>query len=145
MTSKRKQIIKKPISIFFSKKQIPKKHTNILFEEYSSYSIFNSKDKIFVDLTKISNLDILQKNFKLLLIGMAINSYCKSGKYFVDYFGCSKTDIRNFYLGWSLGGYTFEKYKSKKEKPSTAKISCKFEKDTCSTLKTKRQNGTKGN
>ena len=129
MTSKRKQIIKKPISIFFSKKQIPKKHTNILFEEYSSYSIFNSKDKIFVDLTKISNLDTLQKNYKLLLIGMAINNYCKSGKYFVDYFGCSKTDIRNFYLGWSLGSYTFEKYKSKKEKPSTAKISCKFEKE----------------
>ena len=69
-----------------------------------------------VNLSKISNLNSLQKNYKLLLIGQAIKKLCKTGVFFVDYYGCKKTDIKNFYLGWSLADYTFEKYKSKKKK-----------------------------
>ena len=113
MTSK--QIKKIPISVFFSDNQIPKIYKNIIFDEYSSYSISKSNERVLVNLSKISNLNSLQKNYKLLLIGQAIKKLCKTGSFFVDYYGCKKTDIKNFYLGWSLADYTFEKYKSKKK------------------------------
>ena len=88
MTSKRKQLIKIPISIFFfTQDQIPKHYQKIKFEEYSSYSIFISNKEILLNLSKISSLNNLQKNFKLLLIGEAVKNFCKSGNYYVDYFG----------------------------------------------------------
>ena len=116
MTSKRKQIKKIPISIFFSKNQISSNYKKINFNEYSSYSVFKSDRKVLINLSKISDLNTLQKNNKLLFIGLAISNYCKTGNFFVEYFGCKKTDIKNFYLGWTLAEYTFEKYKSIKKK-----------------------------
>ena len=127
MTSK--QIKKIPISVFFSDDQIPKIYKNFIFDEYSSYSISKSNERVLVNLSKISNLNSLQKNYKLLLIGHAINKLCKTGSFFVDYFGCKKTDIKNFYLGWSLADYNFEKYKSKKKNKSEVKILHEFEKE----------------
>ena len=67
MTSK--QIKKIPISVFFSYDQIPKNYKKIIFDEYSSYSIFKSSERVLVNLSKISNLNSLQKNYKLILIG----------------------------------------------------------------------------
>ena len=127
MTSK--QIKKIPISVFFSDDQIPKIYKNIIFDEYSSYSISKSNERVLVNLSKISNLNSLQKNYKLLLIGQAIKKLFKTGSFFVDYYGCKKTDIKNFYLGWSLADYTFEKYKSKKKNKSEVKILHEFEKE----------------
>ena len=127
MTSK--QIKKIPISVFFSDDQIPKIYKNIIFDEYSSYSISKSNERVLVNLSKISNLNSLQKNYKLLLIGQAIKKLCKTGSFFVDYYGCKKTEIKNFYLGWSLADYTFEKYKSKKKNKSEVKILHEFEKE----------------
>ena len=120
MTSK--QIKRTPISIFFSNDQIPKDYKKNTFEEYSSYSIYKSEEKILINLSKISHLNNLQKNYKLLLIGQAIKNFCKSGDFFIDYFGCKKTEIKNFFLGWSLASYHFEHYKSKKKKKSNANI-----------------------
>ena len=116
MTSKRKQITKTPISIFFSENQIPEKYKKIKFEEYHSYSIYKSDERVLVNISKLANINILQKNFKLLLIGQAIKNKCDSGDFFVDYFGCKKANIKNFLLGWSLSNYSFERYKSKKKK-----------------------------
>ena len=127
MTSKQSKKI--PISVFFSKDQIPKNYRKIIFDEYSSYSIFKSNDRVLVNLSKISNLNNLQKNYKLLLIGQAIKKICKTGNFIVDYFGCKKTDIKNFYLGWSLADYDFEKYKSKKKNKNKIKIFHKYEKE----------------
>ena len=127
MTSK--QIKKTPISVFFSNDQIPKNYRKIIFDEYSSYSIFKSSERVLINLSKISNLNILQKNHKLLLIGQAIKKLCNTGNFFVDFYGCKKTDIKNFYLGWSLADYTFEKYKSKKKNKSKVKIYNKYEKE----------------
>ena len=39
-----------------------------------------------------------------------------------------KTDIKNFYLGWSLADYAFEKYKSKRKKIN-AKVFHEYEKE----------------
>ncbi len=129
MTSKTKQIKKIPIFIFFSKDEINKNYKKIIFDEYSSYSVFKSDKKVLIDLSKISNLNTLQRNYKLLLIGLAIKNYCKTGSFFVEYFGCKKTDIKNFFIGWSLADYSFEKYKSKKKIKSNAKIFHKSEKE----------------
>ena len=62
MTSK--QIKRTPISIFFSNDQIPKDYKKKTFEEYSSYSIYKSEEKILINLSKISHLNNLQKNYK---------------------------------------------------------------------------------
>ena len=83
MTSKRKQIKKTPISIFFSMDQIPKNFKGVKFEEYSSYSIYKSDEGILINLSKISHFNSLQKNYKLLLIGQAIRDLCQSGNFFV--------------------------------------------------------------
>jgi len=130
MTSKQNKKI--PISVFFSNDQIPKTSRKVIFDEYSSYSIFKSSERVLVNLSKISNLNSLQKNYKLLLIGQAIRNFCKSGDFFIDYFGCKKTDIKIFFLGWSLADYSFEKYKSKKKKKDNAKIYHQYEKEVTS-------------
>tara|TARA_B100000989_G_scaffold136430_1_gene101347 strand:+ start:328 stop:1683 length:1356 start_codon:yes stop_codon:yes gene_type:complete len=122
MTSKRNQIKKIPIQIFFSPKQIPKKFKNITFEEYSSYSLFISEKKIIIDLSAISGLDKLQKNYKLLLVGTAVSNKCKAGDFFVEYFGCKESEIKNFFLGWHLAKYSFQNYKSQKKKKSNSRI-----------------------
>ena len=115
MTSKRKQFAKTPISIFFSDDQVPKKFKDTSFEEFDSYSVLKTEGAILINLKKISNLNTLQKNHRLLLIGLAIRKYIKSGDFFIDYFGCKKTDITNFFLGSYLADYSFDKCKSKKK------------------------------
>ena len=123
MTSKRKQFTKIPISIFFSDDQIPKKFKDTRFEELYSYSVFKSEERILINLKKISNLDTLQKNNRLLLVGLAISKSVKSGNFFIEYFGCKKTNIKNFLIGWYLAEYSFDKFKSKKKtKKNNAKI-----------------------
>lgn len=129
MTSKTKQIKKIPISIFFSKDQIPKDYKKVKFEEYSSYSIYKTDEEILINISKISHFNTLQKNYKLLLIGQAVRNFCKSRDFFIHYFGCKKTNIKIFLLGWSLADYNFENYKSKKKKKDYAKIHHHFEKE----------------
>ena len=117
MTSKTEQKNKKvPISIYFSDEQIPKYFSKLPFDDYISYSIYRSEDKILLNLKKITHLNILQKNYKLLLIASALRNYCKAGYYFIEYFGCKETDLKNFLLGWELASYRFERFKSKKKK-----------------------------
>ena len=114
MTSKSKQFKKTPIYIYFFKNQIPEELKKKTFEEFASYSVLKKNDKIHLNLEKISKLNILQKNYKLLLIGQAINKYCKSGDFFIDYYGCKQTDVKNLLLGWNLANYDFSKFQSKK-------------------------------
>ena len=38
-----------------------------------------------------------------------LSKYCKSGDFFIDYFGCEQTDVKNFILGWNLANYDFNK------------------------------------
>ena len=57
MTSKTKQIKKIPISIFFSKDQIPKDYKRVKFEEYSSYSIYKTDEEILINISKISHFN----------------------------------------------------------------------------------------
>ena len=115
MTSKRKQFTKTPISIFFSDDQVPKKFKDTSFEEFNSYSVFKTEKRVLIKLKKISNLNTLQKNHRLLLVGLAIRKFLKSGNFFIEYFGCKKTDINNFFIGWHLAEYSFDKFKSKKK------------------------------
>ena len=120
MTSKSIQLIKKPIYIFFLKHQIPQKFKKIPLEDFASYSVSKEDDKILLNLDKISKLNTLQKNYKLFLIGQALSKYCKSGDFFIDYYGCEQTDVKNFILGWNLANYNFNKFQSnklKKKKP----------------------------
>ena len=128
MTSKTKQIKKTPISIYFFNEDVSKEFKNEKFDEFQSYSILKLEDRLILNLAKISHLSNLEKNYKLLLIGSAIRRYCKSGVFFVDHFGCSKTDIKNFYLGWSLSYYSFNKFKSVTKNNKNAIISHKFQK-----------------
>ncbi len=123
MTSKRKQFVKTPISIFFSDDQVPKKFKDTNFVSFYSYSVSKTEERVLINLKKISNLNILQKNNRLLLVGLAIRKSLKSGNFFIEYFGCKKTDINNFFIGWHLAEYSFDKFKSKKKtEKNNAKI-----------------------
>ena len=121
MTSKRKQIKKTPIYIFFLNNQIPKEYKKIPLEDFTSYSVSKEDDKILLNLEKISKLNTLQKNYKLFLIGQALSKYCKSGDFFIEYYGCEQTDVKNFILGWNLANYNFNKFQSKKLKKKNPK------------------------
>ena len=116
MTTKRLQKIKIPISIYFESSQIPEKFKEMNFDNFASFSVIRLEKRVLVNLEKISKLNILQKNYKLLLIGSALSKYCKSGNFFIDYYGCKFTDIKNFLLGWNLINYRFDKFKFNKEK-----------------------------
>ena len=122
MTSKRTQLKKTPIYIFFLKKQIPQNFKKIPLEDFTSYSVSKDDDKVLLNLEKISKLNTLQKNYKLFLIGQALSKYCKSGDFFIDYFGCEQTDVKNFILGWNLANYDFNKFQSKKFQKKIPKI-----------------------
>ena len=123
MTSKRKQFAKTPISIFFSDDQVPKKFKDTNFVSFYSYSVSKTEERVLINLKKISNLNILQKNNRLLLVGLAIRKSLKSGNFFIEYFGCKKTDIKIFFIGWHLAEYSFDKFKSKKKtKKNNVKI-----------------------
>ena len=84
MTSKRKQFAKTPISIFFSDDQVPKKFKDTSFEVFDSYSVLRTEEGILINLKKISNLNTLQKNHRLLLIGLAIRKFVKSGTFLLS-------------------------------------------------------------
>ena len=93
MTSK--QIKRTPISIFFSNDQIPKDYKKNTFEEYSSYSIYKSEEKILINLSKISHLNSLQKNYKLLLIGRQLRIFV-SLEIFYRLFWCKNRNKKFF-------------------------------------------------
>ncbi|MAI59431.1 MAG: leucyl aminopeptidase [Rickettsiales bacterium] len=122
MTSKSAQFKKKAICIYFFKNQIPQEFKKKTFDEFASYSVLKKDDSIHLNLEKISKLNILQKNYKLLLIGQAISKYCKSGDFFIDYYGCKETNIKSFLLGWNLANYSFNKFQSKKLQKKIPKI-----------------------
>ena len=63
MTSKRKQFAKTPISIFFSDDQVPKKFKDTSFEEFYSYSVSKTEERVLINLKKISNLTKNLMNF----------------------------------------------------------------------------------
>lgn len=128
MTSKREQKITN-LSIYFFNEQIPKELKDLTFDEFSTFSVCRSKDRVFVNLSKISHLNLFQKNYQLLIIGSAVANYFREGNFQIDYFGCKKTDVKNFLLGWELAKYKFDKYKTNQKKNKHAKISHKFQKE----------------
>ena len=63
MTSKSIQLKKKPIYIFFFKKQIPEELKKIPFEDFTSYSVSKDDDKIHLKFRK--NIKIKYSSKKL--------------------------------------------------------------------------------
>ena len=100
MTSKREQKITN-LSIYFFNEQIPKEFKVLTFDEFPTFSVCRSKDRVLISLSKISHLNLFQKNYQLLIIGSAVANYFREGNFQIDYFGCKKTDVKNFLLGWN--------------------------------------------
>ncbi|MFL2679666.1 MAG: hypothetical protein ACJ0GH_04760 [Alphaproteobacteria bacterium] len=130
MTNKKDQKEKKiPISIYFSDNQLPEKLKNNTFQVYSYFKISKTEERIIINLDKLSKLNQLQKNFELISIGLISANFCNFGNYFVDFFGCKKSNLKNFFLGWNLANYRFQTFKSKKKKKIYGKISNEYEKE----------------
>lgn len=122
MTIKKQIKIKKiPIYVFFHKKQIPNDVTSS-FYEFPKNFIQKKQDKIYVFLDQIEYLSRLQKNYFLIFVGTMLNKFCKVGNFFIEYFGDSKTNKNNIYLGWALADYSFNKFKIKKEEKKRPKL-----------------------
>ena len=55
------------------------------FEEFDSYSVLKTEEAILINLKKYQILNILQKkNHRLLLIGLAIRKFVKSGNFLLS-------------------------------------------------------------
>ena len=73
MTSKRTQLKKTPIYIFFLKKQIPQNFKKIPLEDFTSYSVSKDDDKVLLNLEKISktkNFNFTRSQCRSFWIGM---------------------------------------------------------------------------
>ena len=99
------------------------------FQKYQSFKIFKTDERVIINLDQLSKLNQLQKNFELISIGLISANFCNLGNYFVDFFGCKESNIKNFFLGWNLASYRFRKFKSKEEKKLYGKISNDCEKE----------------
>ncbi len=129
MTNKKNQKKKIPISIYSSDNQMPEKLKKNRFQKYQSFKIFKTDERVIINLDQLSKLNQLQKNFELISIGLISANFCNLGNYFVDFFGCKESNIKNFFLGWNLASYRFRKFKSKEKKKLYGKISNDCEKE----------------
>lgn len=106
---------KKPILIFFDDCQRTKDAKNLEYN-YPERYIFNEKNKIFVFLNHAKEWDLLQKNYLIFNIGKKLFNFCKKGNFYIDFVGDDQINTSNFFLGWSLMDYSFDKFKQKKKK-----------------------------
>ncbi|MAY89747.1 MAG: leucyl aminopeptidase [Rickettsiales bacterium] len=93
--------IAKKIKVVEKEKKFPKDYISIIDGE------------IFIFLNDLSKFTQLEFNYNLIWVGTRIYGFCKSGKYVIK----NLEDIpsnENLYLGWLLGSYNFEDYKSQK-------------------------------
>ena len=74
-----------------------------------------SNSKVYVFLNTLNGFSQLEFAYNLLWVGVKLNNFCKEGNYSImniKELNC----YENLLLGWCLGEYTFEMYKSKKKK-----------------------------
>ena len=107
----------KPIYIFFHEKDIP---SELKFSKGNEINfpknfIFEKNGKILVFLNQINNLNKLQKNYYLIVVGEKLYKFCKSGRYKLSFFGDKSLRESNVLLGWKLASYRFQKFKISKK------------------------------
>ena len=112
---------KKPILIFFDDCQRTKDAKNLEYN-YPERYIFNEKNKIFVFLNHAKEWDLLQKNYLIFNIGKKLFNFCKKGNFYIDFVGDDQINTSNFFLGWSLMDYSFDKFKQKKKNDKKPKL-----------------------
>ncbi len=114
------------IKILFSEKEIKKKVKNFSQISFPSNFIFKENEVIYVCLNQISDLNKLQKNFFLFQIGIKLQNFCRKGTYIIKYFGDKSLNEVNFCLGWEVGKYSFDKYKTTERNNNVATLISPF-------------------
>ncbi len=76
---------------------------------------FESNSKIYVFLSTLKNFSQLEFAYNLIWIGVKLYNFCKVGDYKI--MNLKDTSFHeNLLLGWCLGDYSFDIYKSKRKK-----------------------------
>jgi len=76
---------------------------------------FKSNSKVYIFLNTLSSFSQLEFSYNLLWVGLKLYNFCEEGDYSImniKELNC----YENLLLGWCLGNYTFEVYKSKRKK-----------------------------
>ena len=106
------------IFIYFANHQVPEKlkhySDNLRMNDFSSSICLVRDCDIFIFFNKLKDLDFLQKNYFLFIIGQKLSFSLKYKDYSVEFFGSKEYKLDNFILGWELGFYRFKNFKTSK-------------------------------
>jgi len=104
------------IFIYFKNNQIPKDLKNysssLRINDFSPEICLIQNHNYHIFLNKLENLDNLQINYFLFILGQKLSFGLKNNDYRVDFCGSAEFKLDNFFLGWELGTYRFENFKT---------------------------------
>ena len=113
------------IIVFLDDKLVPTNFQHICksleTNNFSSANIQKKPGEINVLLTNF-NLDQLQMNYFLFLVGKKLYNVCDSGSYEININGGAKLNKKNIALGWEIESYKFQKFKSTTSKIPTKRL-----------------------
>ena len=127
MTSKREQKITN-LSIYFFNEQIPKEFKVLTFDEFPTFSVCRSKDRVLISLSKISHLNLFQKNYQLLIIGSAVANYFRKETSKLIILVVRKLMLRIFFLDGNSQNTNLTNTKQIKKKINMQKFLIDFKK-----------------
>ena len=116
---------KKELSVYLDPKFVPgdlqKFCKDLKQNQLDEKSFLKKSNEINVFLINF-DLDKLQMNFFLLLIGKRIYNFCDTGNYNLKIYGGDELQKSNIILGWELEKYKFQKFKTVTTKEITKSL-----------------------
>jgi len=116
---------KNELSIYLELKLVPENLRKFCKElrlnQLNEKGFLKNSNQINVLLTNF-DLDKLQMNFFLLLIGKRLYNFCDTGKYNLKIYGGDELQKSNIILGWELEQYKFQKFKTVTTKEITKSL-----------------------
>ena len=116
---------KNELSIYLELKLVPenlrKFCKDLKLNQLNEKSFLKNSNQINVLLTNF-DLDKLQMNFFLLLVGKRLYNFCDIGKYNLKIYGGDELHKSNIILGWELEKYKFQKFKTVTTKEITKSL-----------------------
>ena len=116
---------KNELSVYLDPKFVPadlqKFCKDLKQNQLDEKSFLKKSNEINVFLTNF-DLDKLQMNFFLLLIGKRLYNFCDTGNYNLEIHGGDELQKSNIILGWELEKYKFQKFKTVTTKEITKSL-----------------------
>ena len=116
---------KNELSVYLNLKFVPsnlrKFCKDLKQNQLDEKSFLKKSNEINVFLTNF-DLDKLQMNFFLLLVGKRLHNFSDTGNYNLKIYGGDELQKSNIILGWELEKYKFQKFKTVTTKETTKSL-----------------------